>query len=83
MNLEELERRYGVVFPSKRKFEQEAEVSAGIAVLLDKFEEFSLSLRDVIEILGENDKSFSQTVLNRMVELNFIKMNDGKYMLKR
>ena len=77
--LEKLEEEFKIISPTTKKLAEEAEISAGILVLLNRFEEYSLYLDDVMKILDENDRDYSVKVLDKMKELGFIREEDGLF----
>jgi hypothetical protein len=71
--LEGLEQERGVVSPLTAAFKDEAEMAAGIAVLLPHLERSSLSLSQGESLLGEEDDEFPRRLMERMVELGLVR----------
>jgi hypothetical protein len=81
-SLDELELEFDIVVPLKKKLRKEAELAAGMGILLEHFKNKSISLTEAQKILKESKKKFTQTLLDKMVEIGLIKNDNGKYSSK-
>jgi hypothetical protein len=78
--LEELEQERGVESPLTAMFKDEAEIVAGIAVLLPHLERSSVSSSQVRSLLGEEDDEFPRRLMERMVKLGLARLVNGRYL---
>ncbi len=83
VKLAELEERYAVRSPLKRRFRKDAELAAGMACLTYELEKRPLSVREASIALKESSDRFGRAVLEKMVELGRARKAGGKYRLGR
>jgi hypothetical protein len=81
-SLTELETVKGIVSPLSRRYEEEAEVLAGVAALLPRIERTSLTIENAQAILEETGTEFPTLVLERMVDLGLAERKKGKFSRK-
>lgn len=73
-----LEDGHGIVVPGRRQLERESVIVLAINILEGHMRDGPLTLPDATRHLGEGDE-FSISVLDRMVELELIREEDGVY----
>lgn len=78
VKLTALEKEYGIVVPGRRQLDEEAELTMGINVLVERFQQTSFSPSDAARALGEGDK-FAVQVLDSMVDLGLITKTNELY----
>jgi hypothetical protein len=83
VKLTELEERYAVRSPLKRRFRKDAELAAGMACLAYELEKRPLSVREASVALKERSDRFGRAVLEKMVELGTVRKAGDKYRFKK
>jgi len=83
VKLAELEEKYVVKSPLKRRLKRDAEIAAGMACLAYELEKRPLSVHEAAVVLKERSDLFGRTVLEKMVELGTARKAGGKYRLAR
>ena len=78
----DLEKNYKIVTPLNKKLEHDAEISAGICILLDDIEKKPISIDDAIKKFEKEDEDFIFTVIQKMKEYQLIKEVKGLLSLK-
>lgn len=77
IRLEELEEEYAVVPPNMPEIMKEAEIAAGIGLILTRLEGNPISETDALDMLDRKDKDFSMKAIEKMKELELISIRDG------
>jgi hypothetical protein len=77
--LSELEAERELVSPLTGMFRDDAEIVAGIAVVLPHLDRSRMTLREVQSLLGEGDNEFPSRVMERMLELGLARLEEGRY----
>jgi hypothetical protein len=83
IRLEELEEEFGIVHPKMEKLEEEAEIAAGIGLILTRLEYQSPTEKEAKDLLDEEDEDFSTAVLEKMKELDLIIVKNGRIQMKK
>lgn len=78
-NLMELGRKHGVTTPLTTRFEKEAEIIAGIAVLSAHIARGPISREEASDAIGDGDGTFVADVLGKMVELGLAVEQKGMF----
>jgi hypothetical protein len=76
-NLVALEEEYSVLSPLRDEFEEKAEISVAMGLILAKLENRTMTRTEMVESLDEDDVTFTNTVINSLFEHNLIKEEDG------
>ena len=82
VKLIELEERFAIRSPLKRRFRKDAELAAGMACLTYELEKRPLTVHEAAAILKERSDGFGRAALEKMVELGLARKAKGKYRLK-
>jgi hypothetical protein len=75
----ELGRKHGVTTPLTTRFEKEAEIIAGIAVLSAHIARGPISREEASDAIGDGDGTFVADVLGKMVELGLAVEQKGMF----
>ncbi len=81
IRLEELEEQFGVTPPLKNEILIEAEIAAGMGLILTRLDTGTISKDDAMYLLDKNDSKFGRTVLEKMIELEMIRIIAGSITL--
>lgn len=81
-NLVALEEDHSVSSPLREEFEEKAEVSIAMGLVITKLENQPLTKEELIRIIDESDTSFSNKVINALIEQNIIVEKESVFDLK-
>lgn len=75
--LGELEEKTGILIPIAKHLEKEAEIAQAIELILGFLEDGSQSKENIIERLGEEDATFTEEVIRKMLDMGLIRDEQG------
>ena len=81
-NLVALEEDHLVSSPLREEFEEKAEVSIAMGLVITKLENQSLTKEELLRSIDEEDPSFSNKVIDALIEQDLIVEKDGVFNIK-
>ena len=75
--LGELEEQFGIITPIAENLENEAETAQAIELILGLLEEGPLPRNEIIRKLGEEDATFTEEVIRKMIDMGIIRDEEG------